>query len=63
VEEVTYGRRMLNNKKLYDLSFCRQTIEEEENCIQDFVGKMMKERDHLIRRYIMEGILIFVLEG
>jgi len=38
-EEVTYGRRMLNNKKLYDLSFCRQTNEEEENYIQDFGGK------------------------
>jgi hypothetical protein len=39
VEEVTYGRRMLNDKMLYDLYFCRQTNEEEENCIKDFGGK------------------------
>lgn len=39
VEEVTYGRRRLNNKKLYDMPFCRQTKEGGENYIQDFGGK------------------------
>jgi len=39
MEELTYGRRMLNNKKLYDLFFCRQTNEEEENYIRISVEK------------------------
>jgi hypothetical protein len=63
VEEVTSGRRMLNNKKLYDVSFCRQTIDEKENCIQDFGGKKMKERNRLRRRFILEANFDICLRG